>query len=172
VLDIKRALIELDNEMSNIGASDSIYILGGAALFLLGYESRSTNDVDSLVQVQSGPIFDCAITVSKRLMIDENWLNTSAYPLVRTFNRGWKSNCTLVFGGKSLKVYAVDRQTIINTKLAAACNRTARDLDDLKWLKPTERELDLAKKYILERTKFYGPIEVIEAYIKDILYDQ
>lgn len=167
-IDVKKALTELNKELKAVGVSDIIYTLGGAALYLLGYEDRATVDVDDLRAVMTGSIFECAKRVAKTLGIDEFWLNTGAAPLVKNFEKGWKSKCQLVFSDTHLKVYAVDRQTLINTKLAAACNRSESDTDDLKWLKPNKQEMQKAKKYVQNVEKDV-PAVVIDANIDEVL---
>lgn len=167
-IDIKKALTELNKELKYAGVSDAIYTLGGAALYLLGYEERATVDVDDLRAVMHGTIFECAKRVAKTLGIDDFWLNTGAAPLVKNFEKGWKNKCQLVFLDTHLKVYAVDRQTLINTKLAAACNRSESDTEDLKWLKPSNQEMQMAKKYVQTVEKNVPEI-VIDANIDEVL---
>ncbi len=167
-IDIKKALTELNKELKAVGASDEIYTLGGAALYLLGYEERATVDVDDLRAVMRGSIFECAKRVARTLGIDDFWLNTGAAPLVKNFEKNWKKKCQLVFSDTHLKVYAVDRQTLINTKLAAACNRSENDTEDLKWLKANNQEMQIAKKYV-QTTDKNVPDVVIDANIDDVL---
>lgn len=167
-IDVKRALTELNKELKADGVSDEIYTLGGAALYLLGYEDRATIDVDDLRPVMKGDIFDCAKRVAKTLGIDEFWLNTGAAPLVKNFEKDWKKKCKLVFSDSNLKVYAVDRQTLINTKLAAACNRSESDTEDLKWLRPNVSEMQNAKKYVQIVAKNV-PEVIIDANIEEVL---
>lgn len=167
-IDIKEALSELNKELKAVQAKDTIYTLGGAALYLLGYEDRATVDVDDLRAVMNGTIFECAKRVAKTLGINDFWLNTGAAPLVKNFETNWKKKCQLVFADTNLKVYAVDRQTLINTKLAAACNRSESDIDDLKWLKPTQNEMQIAKKYV-QTVEKNVPEVVIDANINEVL---
>lgn len=167
-IDIKKALSELNKELKFVHASDTIYTLGGAALYLLGYEDRATVDVDDLRPVMQGTIFECAKRVAKTLGIDDFWLNTGVAPLVKNFEKNWKQKCQLVFSDTHLKVYAVDRQTLINTKLAAACNRSESDTEDLKWLKPSQQEMQTAKKYVQTAEKNV-PEVVIDANINEVL---
>lgn len=148
-INIKIALAELDRELQKAGKKDVIYTLGGAALFLLGFDERATEDIDDLRDVMAGSIFECAKRVAKTLGIDPFWLNTGAAPVVKHFDKDWKQKCVLVYSGTNLKVYSVDRQTLINTKLAAACERSESDADDLKLLKATKGELAVAKKYVM-----------------------
>lgn len=168
IIDVKKALTELNNELKAEGVSDVIYTLGGAALYLLGYEDRATVDVDDLRAVMKGSIFECAKRVAKTLGIDEFWLNTGAAPLVKNFEKDWKKKCQLVFSNTNLKVYVVDRQTLINTKLAAACNRSESDTEDLHWLQPSKQEMQIAKKYVQTVEKDV-PEVVIDANIDEVL---
>ena len=167
-IDINLALSELNNELKIAGVSDTIYTLGGAALYLLGYDERATVDVDDLRAVMAGDIFECAKRVATKIGIDEFWLNTGPAPLVKNFKRNWKSKCQLVFKGTNLMVYSVDRQTLIDTKLAAACNRSESDIEDLKWLKPNKKEMQAAKKYV-QKYADNVPEPVIDANIEEVL---
>ncbi len=171
-IDIKKALKALNKEMKSKEVSDAIYTLGGAALYLMGYDERATTDVDDLRDVMAGSIYECSKRVAKKLGISEFWLNTGAAPIQKFFDENWKKKCNLVFSDTNLKVYVVDRQTLINTKLAATCQRAqGGDENDLIWLKSTKKELKLAKKYV---KKNYSdvPIGVIDAFIKAVLDGQ
>jgi|GEM_PF-5128728 len=171
-IDIKKALKALNKEMAAKKVSDVIYTLGGAALYLMGYDERATTDVDDLRDVMEGSIYECSKRVAKKLGISEFWLNTGAAPIQKFFDENWKKKCSLVFSDTNLKVYAVDRQTLINTKLAATCQRAqGGDENDLIWLKSTKKELKLAKKYV---KKNYSdvPIGVIDAFIEAVLDGQ
>ncbi len=86
-IDVKKALTELNKELKSVGESDVIYTLGGAALYLLGYEDRATIDVDDLRAVMRGTVFECAKRVAKNLGINDFWLNTGAAPLVKNFEK-------------------------------------------------------------------------------------
>ncbi|MBY0553868.1 hypothetical protein K2P97_05010 [bacterium] len=168
-IDIKKALKALNKELKAKNVSDVIYTLGGAALYLMGYDERATTDVDDLRDVMDGSIYECSVRVAKKLGISEFWLNTGVAPIQKFFDEGWKKKCNLVFSDTNLKVYAVDRQTLINTKLAAVCQRPqGGDENDLVWLKANKKEFKLAKKYV---KKNYSniPVVVIDAFIAAVL---
>ncbi len=74
----------------------------------------------------------------------------------------------MVFSDTHLKVYTVDRQTLINTKLAAACNRSESDTEDLKWLRANVQEMQIAKKYV-QAVEKNVPEVVIDANIDEVL---
>ena len=140
-INIKKALKALNKEMKANKVNDVIYTLGGAALYLMGYDERATTDVDDLRDVMAGHIYECSKRVAHQLGISEFWLNTGAAPISKFFDADWKKKCNLVFSDTNLKVYAVDRQTLINTKLAAACQRAqGGDENDLIWLKSNRKE--------------------------------
>ena len=66
----------------------------------------------------------------------------------------------------------MDRQTLVNTKLAAACQRPqGGDENDLIWLKVNKKEFKLAKKYV---KKNYSdvPVGIIDAFIQAVLDGQ
>ena len=169
-IDIKKALKALNKELKACKVNEVIYTLGGAAIFLLGHDERATTDIDDLREVMAGSIYECAKRVAKKLGISEFWLNTGVVGLVKYFDKDWKTKCTLVYSASNLKVYAVDRQTLLNTKLAAACQRTAGgDYNDLVLLKPKKKEMQLAKKYV-KRNYDDTPVEVIDGFI-EALFD-
>lgn len=167
-INVTRALRQLNKELKDDGIFETIYTLGGAALYLLGYKDRATVDVDDLRDIMTGPIFECSKRVAKKLDIHEFWLNTAAAPLVKYFEKDWQEKSQLIFSASNLKVYSVDRQTLINTKLAAACNRYESDDKDLVWLKPTKKELNTAKKYV-RKNYTDVPIALIDAIISEVL---
>jgi len=168
-IDIKKALKTLNKELKAKKVTDVIYTLGGAALYLMGHDERATADVDDLREVMAGSIFECSKRVAKKLGISEFWLNTGAAGLVKYFDKDWKTKTKLVYSASNLKVYAVDRQTLINTKLAAACQRPqGGDFNDLEWLKPKKQEFKLAKKYV-KKNYPDTPNDMIDAFIEAVL---
>jgi hypothetical protein len=168
MLDITDALTLLNAKLKLAGKSYVFYICGGAALNLLGYDSRMTDDVDVLMDYVEKGLNDIVEEVASELGLNPTWLNAQVYPLVQSFPKNWQAQSDMVLDLSNLRVFSVERQLLINTKLRAAVNRQEEDSEDLIWLKPSLKELKKAKAYVLENG-FLGPIEVIDAEIKYIL---
>ena len=168
MLDIMDALTLLNAKLKLARKSYILYICGGAALNLLGYDSRMTDDVDVLMDYVEEDLSDIVEEVASELGLNPRWLNAQAYPLVRSFPTNWQAQADEVLNLSNLRVLSVERQLLINTKLRAAVNRQEEDSEDLIWLKAKMEELQTAKAYVLD-SGFLGPVEVIDAEIKYIL---
>ena len=54
-----------------------------------------------------------------------------------------------VYDGHCLTLWTLGRQDLIISKLYAACDRNADDSDDLLAMKPSAREIDAARDWIV-----------------------
>jgi len=140
----------LDAELGQAKQVREIVICGGAALIALGIVSRETRDVDVLIPDLDPFLEEAAHKIAPRFQLKSGWLNNGPRDLTKQLPREWRSNCTEVFRGKSLKILSIGRADLIRTKLYAACDRQEH-LPDLIALKPTQRELAEAEEWTLER---------------------
>jgi hypothetical protein len=166
--DVRAALGLLNKKLKKAQKSYTLYICGGAALFLMGYEKRATADIDVLIEDFDRSLSELAAEVAEELSLSEGWLNNQVYPLVKSLGEGWKDGATELYSASNLTVLGIQRQLLINTKLRAAVNRQKGDDKDLAWLKPSGPELEEAKAYVLS-SGFLGPEEVVDAEIEFLL---
>lgn len=134
--------------------------IGGGALLLSGLTHRATADLDVVARrggrrwTRSRPlppelvqaIDDVAIALS---LESSTWLNDGpSFLFEMGLPTGWEDRATRrAFG--ALTLYLIGRQDLVTLKLWAATDarapeRTARDLDDLRQLRPTPAELAAA----------------------------
>lgn len=168
ISDIELIFKELDNELMKIEKSYNLYVCGGAAMQLLGYENRQTQDVDVLSTAIDEDLFRASKNVSKKYNLSEYWLNNRVSELIRKLPDNWVENSVIAYSGKYLSVYVISRQDLINSKLLAAINRLSNDEADLIFLRPNEEELQIAKSFCIKNNK-YLPEVVVDALIESIL---
>lgn len=71
---IRRLLTELDEELTSMGESAELYVVGGAAM-AIGYGARdATRDVDALFEPKT-TVLEAAERVAARHGIGSGWLN-------------------------------------------------------------------------------------------------
>jgi hypothetical protein len=150
-IDVLRAAELLDAELIKLGEKFTLYICGGAALIFLGYSGRKTEDID-FIESEIDPILQTAADrAGKQLGYAPSWLNNDVADLGRRLGKGWKKTCTVVFNGEGLCLMSLSRQNLINSKLHAAVQRKAQDMDDLIFLRPDSSELEAAAEYATEQ---------------------
>ena len=152
-IDIERALKELDSYLCKKEKRYSLYTCGGASLVFLGYEGRKTNDVDLINKKLDSDLIEGILHVSNKLRINEKWMNNRVAPLGDRMGKGWREKCQVIFQGKSITLFSISRQDLINSKLHASVDRRKSDFLDLVWLSPTLNEIDIAMEYTLKRDK-------------------
>jgi hypothetical protein len=147
-----------------------IVVIGGAAVNLQGFVSRTTTDVDILAFARPGPegvlqlmppaqplprgLMDAARTVAADLNLDPEWLN--AGPALQ-----WQTGLPPGLGSRvhwvdygALKVGLADRTDLIYFKLYAAADQTGPlsvHFQDLLALLPTEDELRAAAEWVRQQ---------------------
>lgn len=146
-IDVMRAIQALDKELSAIDEKYTLYTCGGAALILLGFSHRATEDIDVIQAEIDSTLAMAAAKVAKKLRYEEKWLNNEVHDLGRRLEKGWKSKTTILFKGEGLIVKTISRQDLINSKFHAVVNRQGEDLPDVVFLNPSDEELRIAAEY-------------------------
>ena len=124
-------------------------VIGGAALALLGVITRTTRDVDLLSSPIPPLILRHAKDFARSNGLAENWLNDAPQTLKNELPKGWETKIQKIYQGSALVLWTLARQHLIISKLYAACDRDADDAQDLLAMKPTSKELDDARDWVI-----------------------
>lgn len=162
------------------GLHIGLVVCGGTALAALGILNRTTKDADVLAVVEDTAeglrirkiekFPEWLIKASKKVERDfglpENWLNLGPASQIETgFPPGFTERLVKKNYGEYLTVYFISRTDQIYFKLYATVDRNDYHTQDLFNLKPTERELENAVKWILTQD-VSEPFRII---VKDFL---
>ncbi len=151
---MKTVIAEFDKFLFSQGLDFSAVIVGGAALNILDISSRKTKDVDCLDPDIPIEIKNASEEFAKKridLALDVNWLNNGPVTLKTDLPKGWKARTDSLYKGKALHLEVLGREDFLKSKLFAYCDRTTPDFEDLKKLKPTVLELDVAIEWVQQR---------------------
>jgi len=162
---LKEILSALDRQIKvHGGVPISLVVCGGTALAALGLVSRTTKDVDVLAQateteegirvlkINEFPrwLKEAAETVGRDFGLPEDWLNLGpASQLESGLPDGFEKRLVRKRYGDYLTVYFTGRTDQIFFKLYAAVDRNDYHVQDLLALKPTEKEMEEATKWVL-----------------------
>ena len=157
-----------------------LVICGGTALSALGLVMRTTRDMDVLgsvsetengVTIQSIKKFpewlvEAAERVGRDFDLPEKWLNLGPASQVESgLPDGVEKRLVKKVYGQYLTVYFISRIDQIHFKLYAAVDQDGYHEQDLFALKPTEREMEVAAKWVVTQ----DVSEVFRALLKDFL---
>lgn len=165
---MKKIIIEFDQYLTNLNLKFEAIIIGGAALNILDISSRTTKDVDCL-----DPLLPLEIKEASRqfaeirddLELDTDWLNNGPQTLKNDLPKGWRGRTQPLYHGKSIHLNVLGREDFLKSKLFAYCDRVSPDFDDLKHLKPTQKELSDAIEWVKQRDGHEGwPAHVDKAF--------
>lgn len=170
-INVLRAIHELDSALQPTGETYTLYICGGAALIFLGFDGRRTGDVDIIEEKIDETLLEAAVQVAEKLKISETWLNNKVSSLGQRLGKNWKTKCTTLFTGKAITLKSISRQDLINSKLHATVDRHSQDYKDLLWLRPTSKELALAREYTLKQNPAETYPVFVDAYISELKKD-
>ena len=109
--------------------------------------------------------------MAKNLGISEGWLNNQVASLGTRLGKGWKSKCSVIYKGKAVTLKCISRQDLINLKLHATVARKGKDYEDILWLKPTRKELQIAKDYTLKQDDADTFAVFVNGYVAEIMKD-
>jgi len=124
---IRELLIELGDELANVGQVGEVFIVGGAAL-ALGYAGReSTHDIDGFFEPKR-EMYAAAARVAERRGLQVDWLNDA----MKGFLHGEDPDRHLVLDHPFLTVYVASPRYLLAMKLRSA--RIERDADDIALL--------------------------------------
>lgn len=170
-IDVQKAIQMLDSVLGSIQHKVTLYTCGGTALIYLGYDGRRTSDVDVIATSLEPEVQKAAVQVAKKLKINPDWLNTKVTPLGDRLGKGWKKKCTTLFQGDAVTLKVISRQDLINSKVHAAVDRQSADYTDVLWLKPSLKELGLAKEYTLKQNYEETYERFVNYYIQELKND-
>jgi hypothetical protein len=170
----EQLLAALSEQLAARGESHTIVVVGGSALIVLGFVSRSTRDVDVValledeVLISADPLppglLAAVELVSDDFGLPERWLNPGPTTLldfglpVGFLDRAERRNY-----GPALKVIFASRLDQIHFKLYAVVDQGGgRHLDDLQALSPTEAELREAAAWSETHDNSAGYREVLD----------
>ncbi|MCB0411455.1 MAG: hypothetical protein KDD22_02945 [Bdellovibrionales bacterium] len=142
----------LDQKMTEKGRNEELVIFGSGALLVqgIGNETRYTEDVDVVKPSFDNEMWLISAETGEQFGMKMGWLNTAGLIFSRNFPEGWETRTVEVFNGKSLKVKSLGRSDLISTKFQALCDRAkATDREDMKALKPTDKELKVARDWVI-----------------------
>ena len=157
---IERGLEELNQLLEKNNENVSIYICGGASLILKNLRSTAvTHDIDFVLPKGDKPLTDLINNVAENVDgLEKNWLNPfcQAFNLDQALPKGWQLRSTLEKSYPSLKVFVLDFEDILFSKILAEINRE-EDFEDVKDLTNGDQELfeRVAKKVMMLPEKFF-----------------
>ena len=150
------------------GQRYAIIVVGGSALNLHGFVSRTTRDVDVMAFGEPpdggpfprivrppdplpGPLLSAVRLVADRLALDEDWLNTvTALQWEQGLPEGFGDRVTWKdYGG--LRVGLAGREDLISFKVYAAAEDTGPQsvhYQDLLAMNPSQEELSAAESWV------------------------
>jgi len=151
---LERALRATGLQLAGGGADRRIrlYVVGGSAGLLGGLlsEARMTGDVDvTAVEPHDlwGEVCQAAKETAKELDLPESWLNDECRIYAWKLPLGWRDRCRRTHTFGRLEVWVLDRRDFIGVKVVSAPRRP-QDLEDVRAVRPTEKELDFAEEHI------------------------
>lgn len=148
------------------GLNASVVVVGGAALNMLGFVARTTDDIDVIAQVKEQgrgkeprllppeplpeALQHAILRVARDFGLSKTWMNTEIGAQWRQGLPPWLNNDLIWRRYGRLKVGLAGRRTLIALKLFAATDQGPRSVhyQDLIALSPTEKELDSARVWV------------------------
>jgi len=150
---VSAALIEeFDAFLHERGLSFKGVVVGAVCLILADVVARPTDDCDILDPEIPEDVKQASVDFAKGKWergsdLIENWFNNGPESLKRTLPEDWQSKLEPLYQGKALRLFSLDRLTLLKTKLFAFCDREA-DKEDCLALNPTHEELDSARAWV------------------------
>lgn len=153
------------------GSPISLVVCGGTALFALGLIFRTTKDIDvlgtvsekrgriSIKKINKFPkhLIDASIAVQKDFKLPKEWINKGPTSQVDLgLPQGFEKRLVKKQYGNYLSIYYISRLDQIYFKLFAAVDRNDYHVDDLIKLKPTQREIEDAARWVLTQDVSLG----------------
>ncbi len=138
---IRDTLDVFDGFLADRGLAFEGVVIGGAALILLEFIRRATDDVDCLYPQIPAAIQDAALEFASAraasyLSLRKDWFNNGSASLTRDLPAGWLDRTVPLFNGRALRLKTLGRLDLLRSKLFAFCDRQ-EDLDDCLALKAT-----------------------------------
>jgi hypothetical protein len=159
---VDRLLSALSDQLSVLGASYELVVIGGSAMLALGLTARATQDVDVVALVGDGelrsakplegPLREAGARVARDFDLPTDWLNSEPGDLLRFgLPVGFVERLERRVYSPFLTVSFASRLDQIHFKLyAAADGIRPKHGVDLRSLNPTPDELVVAARWTLE----------------------
>jgi len=162
-----------------------IVVCGGSALILTGMVPRTTKDVDIVALIRSGVLISpsplppvlrqAAQEVAEDLALDLNWLNNGPSSgegglFQMGLPEGFSQRLTSESYGDHLVVHFIGRLDQIHFKLYASVDRGGYHIQDLRSLRPTVDELDMASRWCMTHDVSDGFLMVLKRMLKELGY--
>lgn len=158
-ISLQQALVVLGEILSDRKLHYEVVVVGGGGLLLLGLITRPTRDLDLVALVDKGdfvsarslpkPLIEAINEVGIALKLGKNWINTGPADLFSMgLPPGFSTRMdTQQYGG--LTLHLAGRFDQICFKLYASVDQGphSKHFADLKSLKPTQNELNIAAKW-------------------------
>lgn len=143
-----RAILDI-LEAKLIEQSDilDITICGGAAIHLLGYSNRPTQDIDVICPKLPPTLTPLIQQMAQEYQLAEDWLNNGPEALMMDLEVGWEQRTVILYQGQNLLIRVLSRQDLIFTKLYAMCDRR-EDIRDLMAMSVSSSELHRAGVHV------------------------
>jgi hypothetical protein len=155
-----RLLLALGEQLSLLGESYDIVVIGGSALLALGLVSRPTRDVDVIALAGSdgfmpaeplpGPLAEACARVARDFDLPADWLNSEPAGMLRLgLPQGFAERLDRREYGPHLTVRFASRLDQVHFKLYALADRGGggKHEADLRALEPTRDELIAAARW-------------------------
>jgi hypothetical protein len=165
--EIEKVLTAFAEQLAELGAGNlAILVCGGAALNVLGYVSRTTQDIDVVAvaeETRNGvlvlkkltafepAVIQAAQKVQRDFALADHWLNLGPASMMNLgLPKGLLERVQTRKYGRFLTVHYLSRYDQIHFKLYAVADQAAgKHLDDLLALKPTSAEIESAARWCM-----------------------
>lgn len=124
-------LQEVGTILHDQNLTTNIHIIGGAAIALTLKHSRTTQDVDAIVDDHPREFLLAARAVAQKYHVDETWISDDVTSFVSREPVG--NEVELVFPGLTVSVASPEHLLAMKTR-AATVRAAGRDLSDLVFL--------------------------------------
>lgn len=143
-----KALAELNEYLSQQATHVDLTIVGSMAIYLNGLEiDRMTEDIDYINYQPSKDFIKYAQIIAERYNLPSDWINSRAQdiePLPAQLKRNLKVDNRF----SHIKMKYIDTATAVQMKVYAYYIRgLAKDLADLKVLRPSKEQIKLGIEY-------------------------
>lgn len=145
-----------DSFLTKRGFKVEAVAIGGGALNIAGYTTRTTTDIDLLLPKISPELKKLADEFRMEMEkqgnpLASNWLNNGPDQFLSYLNKDWDKRTVQIFNGTSIKLSTLSRPELLSTKLIGLGDRYNRDEEDILLMKPTRSEMleafEWAKNY-------------------------